>query len=564
MLTAIPANWDWKNPDYAVIFRDRIRRLEWLRAQGSGVIEDLKAYYRDDNYADFISDWGVTFDPRLADRGLPTLIPFLIFPKQREWIAFVLRKWREHRRGISEKSRDWGLSYGAVALSCSMCALNNGMQIGFGSRKAEYVDSSKDPKSLFWKARLFMEHLPQEFAGGYVPWRDSTHMRMWFPDTQSVMTGEAGDQIGRGDRSSMHFVDEAAYLERPELVEHSLSQTTNCRIDMSSVNGMNNPFAKNRHEGKIEVFVCDWRDDPRKDDAWYAKQCDELDPVTVAQEIDRDYLASVEGVVIPGVWARALVDAHKVLGIADAGQRHATLDVADEGRDKNAFCGTQGVEIDYLEERSGKGSDIFETVEWAFLMCDAQGARMLRYDADGLGAGVRGDARVINARRQGQGLHAIRIEPYRGSEAVFDPEGIVEGTMATGDGKGRMNKDYFLNRKAQNWWSFRRRAQKTYRWIVEGIRCDPSEIVSIAKAKVPLWSKAVTELSQATFKINEVGKIVINKTPQGMKSPNLADAIVQRFAVNEGLPLEVPVELLQRIKSIGTLRGRRGGRRWRR
>jgi phage terminase large subunit len=60
------------------------------------------------------------------------------------------------------------------------------------------------------------------------------------------------------------LVDEAAHLERPELIEASLSQTTNCRIDMSSVRGMANPFAAKRWAGKVEVFIFDWREDPRR------------------------------------------------------------------------------------------------------------------------------------------------------------------------------------------------------------------------------------------------------------------------------------------------------------
>ena len=32
---------------------------------------------------------------------------------------------------------------------------------------------------------------------------------------------------------------------------------------------MSNPFARKRHEGKVDVFIFDWHDDPRKDEAWY-------------------------------------------------------------------------------------------------------------------------------------------------------------------------------------------------------------------------------------------------------------------------------------------------------
>ena len=65
------------------------------------------------------------------------------------------------------------------------------------------------------------------------------------PIRAPLSKGEAGDNIGRGDRTTLYLVDEAAFLQRPLLIDAALSQTTRCRIDLSSVNGMTNPFAQN-------------------------------------------------------------------------------------------------------------------------------------------------------------------------------------------------------------------------------------------------------------------------------------------------------------------------------
>ena len=531
---------DWKNPAYGDVFLERLDALARLRAN-PGSMPALRAYYRE-NPADFISDWGVTFDPRNAELERPTLIPFVLFPKQREWVEWVLKHWTSQTPGLCEKSRDMGISWLATSLACTLCLFREGVAIGFGSRKEEYVDKIGTMKPLLPKARMFMENLPEEFRGGWVPWRDAPFMRVNFPDTGSLIMGEAGDQIGRGDRASIYFVDESAYLERPDLVEHSLSQTTNCRIDMSSVNGMNNPFAKKRHGGKVDVFVFDWRDDPRKDEAWYAKQVEDLDPVTVAQEIDRDYSASVHGIVIPGAWVRACIDACEKIGIKPTGARQLALDVADEGIDKNALVGTTGIEIDYLDEWSGKGGDIFETVTHAFSVCDVEGYGGFRYDSDGLGAGVRGDARVINESRKKARVRQIVAEAFRGSDGVLDPDGLVYPD-ARDKGNARKNKDYFLNRKAQGWWSLRTRAYKTYRWVVGGVSCHPDEIVSIS-SKAPLYQKLVTELSQPTYRTNEAGKIIVNKMPEGMKSPNLGDGAMMRLASAGRVRVVVSAEAL--------------------
>lgn len=522
-----PHAFDFRAPDYVSVFRWRVERLGILRSNPA-LLPALKAYYRD-NPADFIEDWGCTFDPRNVERGLPSSIPFMLFPKQREWIDWTIARWKAQEPGIVEKTRDMGMSWLSVALAASLCLFHHGMVVGFGSRKEEYVDKIGSPKSLFWKARMFLDYLPPEFLGGWTMDKHAPHMRINFPGTGSFIAGESGDGIGRGDRTSLYFVDEAAFLERPQLVEASLSQTTNCRIDISTPNGSANPFAVKRRSGKFKVFTFHWRDDPRKDDAWYAKQVAELDPVTVAQEIDIDYSASVEGVVIPSAWVQAAVDADIKLGIAPSGERAAALDVADEGRDQNALCAAHGFRVERVEEWSGKGSDIFGTVQRAFAICDELGARRLRFDADGLGAGVRGDARIVNEQRQAASRPQIEVEPFRGSDAVVNPDAPVDPNDKD---KTRINKDFFANRKAQAWWSLRTRFQATYRAVVGGMLYDPDAIISIAKGCGNL-DRLCQELSQPTYSINGTGKIVIDKSPDGAKSPNLADSVMIRFAPAE-------------------------------
>lgn len=562
---------DWRNPDYAAIGRERLFTLRRLR-DNPGSVDAMKAHYRA-HPADFISDWGVTFDPRNAELERPTVVPFILFPRQREWIDWVVGRWRSQSPGLCEKSRDMGISWLATATACTLCLFNEGLSIGFGSRVVDLVDKIGTMKPLLPKARMFMEHLPEEFRGGWLPWRDAPYMRLNFPETGSLIMGEGGDQIGRGDRASIYFVDEAAYLERAELVEHSLSQTTNCRIDMSSVRH-NTVFARKAREGKVDKFVFDWRDDPRKDEFWYralelpSNQFIErpdgtkvngkgLDPVTIAQEVDRDYTASVEGVLIPSPWVRSAVGALRKLGIAKTGARTLSLDVADEGRDFNGLAGRTGVEIDYLNQWTGKGGDIFRTTEQAFGICDELGVRRLRYDADGLGAGVRGDARVINERRAASGRKAVAVEGYRGSAGVYKPEAIVEGTLGRDSDKGRTNEDYFANRKAQSWWKIRRAFQRTHRWVTDGIRCSPDEIISIDEKLPPsLLHKLTDELSQPTYSENTAGKILVDKTPDNLPSPNLADAVVIDYADNEPPPMEISSSLLAQVRASGRRRAR--------
>ncbi len=513
---------DFKQPDYTAELTRRLELLRKIRAEPEHV-EALKAYYRHHPWQ-FVADWGVTYDPRNIERGLPAIFPVVPFPKQIELMQRILGWWHAGEDGLVPKSRDVGASWVAVALSCTLCLLHNGMAVGFGSRKEEYVDRLDSPKSLFYKARVFLDHLPVEFRGGWRRDKHGAYMRLTFPGTGSVMTGEAGDNIGRGDRTAIYFVDESAHLERPQRAEESLSATTNCRIDMSSVNGPATPFSvKRRTWPEHRVFTFGWWDDPRKDAEWRRKLEATKDPSVIAQEYDLDENASVTGVVIQPTWARAAVGAHIKLGIEVAGERFGGLDVADEGPDKNAMAARYGILLNYLEAWSGAGSDIYDTTERALGIADMLGLAAFAYDGDGLGAGVRGDARKI---KEATGSR-VEVEKFQGSGSVIDPDAKIpqfDGDESR-DPLERTNKDYFANRKAQGWWDLRLRFMRTYRAVALGHKIeDPSLLISI-DPNLPNLEALLIELSQATYTKNKAGQLLINKMPEGARSPNLADAV---------------------------------------
>ena len=512
-------SFDWKNPNYTDVWRQRAVLLSKINAD-PGLVPQLKAYYRE-HIDQFIDDWGMTEDPRNLERRLPVVMPFKLFPRQREWVQWVVESWRLSESGLSDKSRDMGLSWLAVSVAVSLCVLFDDVSIGFGSRKEEYVDKLGDPKSLFHKGRRFAINLPKQFRAGFTL-QTAPHMRLMFPETRSVITGEAGDAIGRGDRKAIYFVDEAAHLERPLLIDASLAATTNCRIDLSSVNGMGNPFAEKRFKwaGTRKVFTFHWRDDPRKDDAWYEKQKANLDPVVVAQEVDLAYNASVEGIVIPAEWVQASIDLHIKLGIKPTGLRVGALDVADEGKDRNAFAVRHGVLLEHVESWKGEGSDLYATTERAFKLCDDRDLVGFDYDGDGLGAGVRGDARKINEARAAKRDRQLKVNQFRGSAAVDKPLAIVKGTQRT-------NEDYFANLKAQSWFALRDRFRASWR-ASKGLDYDPADIICIDSA-IPERVRLVAELSQPTFDLSKSGKVLIDKQPDGVPSPNLADSVMIAF-----------------------------------
>ncbi len=335
-----PESLNWKAPDYDAVFAARLESFMRLREE-PGMVAPLKAHYRDNPVA-FISDLGMTFDPRNAEIGLPTTIPFVLFPRQEAFILWLLARWKGREDGLVEKSRDMGVSWLCVAFAVWMWLFYPGTVIGFGSRKEEYVDNIGDPKSIFWKVRQFINLLPIEFrAAGWDERKHAPFMRVINPENDATIVGEAGDNIGRGNRTSIYFKDESAFYEHADAIEAALSQTSNVKIDVSTPNGAGNAFYRKRHGGKIPVFVFDWKDDPRKDKDWYRRQVEKLDPVIVAQEIDRDYESSVSDAWIPGelvvaAQARGPSEVHPIGGL------RVGIDVARFGDDKSVITFRRG------------------------------------------------------------------------------------------------------------------------------------------------------------------------------------------------------------------------------
>lgn len=355
------ATAEW-NPDYDAEYTQRAGRLARIRQEPS-ILPGLKEYYKD-HPVEFITQWGMTFDPRNAEIGLPTTVPFLLFPKQAEYITWLRDRWLAREDGLAEKSRDMGVSWLCVAFAVWMWLFHEGTVIGFGSRKEEYVDDLNDPKSLFWKARQFVNLLPAEFRpAGWDAKRHAPFMTIKNPENGSAIVGESGDNIGRGNRTSIYFKDESAFYERAESIDAALSQTSNCKIDVSTPNGNGNPFYRKRHSGKVKIFTFHWRDDPRKGPEWYAKQQNDLDPVVLAQEVDIDYNASTSDSWISG----ALVEAAQRLGPADVvanGPWIIGVDAAHMGDDEHVIHSRRGLlNLDQITRKQIDGPVLAATVE---------------------------------------------------------------------------------------------------------------------------------------------------------------------------------------------------------
>ena len=519
---------DWKNPSYETVLADRRRRLARLRADPS-MLPVLRELYRRDP-ALWVEHWCTTFDPRNPERGLPSFTPFVLMPFQERWLNFILENWRCGRYNLTEKAREQGLSWLAVCFAVWLCTHYDGVRVGFGSYKAELVDELGNPGSLLEKMRILLRTLPREMRGGWVEEQHSKRNQIDFPVTRSACNGQTGDNIGRGDRTSIYFVDEAAHIERPLAVDASLSATTNCRCDISSVKGFANPFAAKVHEGKLPVFRASYLDDLRKGPEWKAKMIAQYGETIFGQEFGADYMAGVDGQCIPSKWLPSCVDAHKKLKLRATGNSRAGLDIATTGQDLNALAIRRGVVLQRVNV--WKEPLVKQSAARALRECAALECTELYFDGIGAGYSV-GEFMDGMTQETRQDMHA---QPFIASEAPENPtQAFPGGTI--------LNENLLANKKAQGAWNLRRLVENTYRAINGDTTIDPDEIFSIDSETVEDIPALLAELSQPTYSVNTAGKIVCDKAPDGARSPNRFDATMIAFFPHQG-PLAISDEVL--------------------
>lgn len=522
-------------PNYTSVFAWRQQQVLALKDKPRLVAGALEYYRTRPN--EFITHFCDTFDPRNAMIELPARLPFVLFERQGQLNDFLLECLREEANGLIDKSRDTGVTWDCAAFSVWLWRFWPGSSIGWGSRKEQLVDKIGDPDSIFEKMRIIIRGLPRFFwPRGFDPNLHMTYMRIINPENDATITGESGDNIGRGGRKLIFFKDESAHYERPESIEAALADNTRVQIDISTPNGVGTVFDRKRNSGvewhpgrKIEkgatrVFVLDWRDHPAKTQEWYdtrekaAKGSGLLH--LFRQEVDRDAAASLSGVIIKPEWVRAAVDAHIELNFGDAGMWSAGFDPYDEGGDQHALAFRKGVVLHYAEEW-GEG-DTGEATRKVIGETLGRTPVTIQYDCIGIGAGVKSEANRLQKDKKLP--NGVTFAPWDAGGSVIKPKERV----IPGDHNAPLNEDFYKNVKAQGWWSLARRFERTYRAKTEGIKYPPTELISLS-SKIPRLEQLKRELSQPTMDKSGDLRLLVDKKPEGAKSPNMADAIMMCF-----------------------------------
>ncbi|MDB5177527.1 MAG: TerL protein [Candidatus Saccharibacteria bacterium] len=513
----------------------------------------MKQYYKS-HPVQFISRWVDTFDPRnAADRTKMTYMPMVLFQRQIDLVQFLWDCLSGEKGGLIEKSRDMGATWVSCGFSIWLLLFMDGASVGWGSRKEILVDRMGDIDSIFEKLRVILRRLPPQFLPEGWDWnKHSNSMRITNVQNGASITGEAGDAIGRGGRKLIYFKDESAHYEHPESIQSALDDNTRVQIDISSVNGLGNVFHRKAEaaylwepgctipDARTAKFVMDWREHPLKDAKWYAqrkkKATDEGMLVKFYQEVDRNYASSVEGIIIKPEWVDACIDAHLKLGFDDTGKHVAALDVADGGRDRNAWAHRKGVILKKLKAWDGVDTNL--TTQEAYDLAQLIKPVEINYDCIGIGAGVKGDSNRMVREAADDPVIASRVKgvsfvDWNASARPQNPDDhMIRKEDGTPDTESPLNKDYYQNMKAQGWKQLALRAERTYNAVVNGKAHYVEDLLSFDSASIGPEYIAILrkELSQPTMGVT-TGRslLIVNKLGEGVRSPNVGDVVMMVY-----------------------------------
>lgn len=486
----------------------------------------------------WFNSWVWTYNPKNVGTKTPAFLPMDLFPRQEELVAWFYERMAMKNDGLLEKSRDIGFTWVAGGVALHGWLFIPGFKATFGSRKAEYVDRIGDPDSIFEKIRMIRRSLPQWMLPmGFSDSQHDRYMLLENPHTNAIIRGESGDDMGRGGRSSIYLIDEAAFIERAEKVEAATSANTDVRIWGSSVNGNGNFFARKRFGGSLseqQIFRFHYTDDPRKDAEWAKKEKARLEPHVWASEYDIDYSASVEGICIPGKWVDAAKKLAQLVRVEPDIRGIVGGDVGAGGKGKSVAVARYGAVV--LPPRSwGHGdtidtaSDLIKYAEESALKdrrADKRQCKIttLYYDSVGVGKGVQ-DAMK---RKNTPGMNKMGVNV-----------GIAPSDRMWPDGEDSKHK--FGNLKAEAWWIGRERFKCSYEKLLfiegkeGGVDHPVDDCIFLPSDKEGAdCTILAAQISMVKWHRDEKGKIMIQSKDSlrkdGIASPDHADALMLTFA----------------------------------
>lgn len=222
-------------------------------------------------------------------------IPFHLYPFQEE----TLQDFQENDRMVILKSRQLGISTLTAGFSLWTILFHNDKNI-----LVVAIDQNTS-KNLVTKVHVMFNNLPSWLK---LKAEESNKLSIRLSNGSQIKAIASTGTSGRSEALSLVIIDEAAFVEDAEDLWASLQQTLSTGgkgIILSTPNGTGNFFHKiwtKAESGETKGWKTKrlpWQVHPERDQAWRARQDEELGVRLAAQECDTDFSTSGNTVISP-------------------------------------------------------------------------------------------------------------------------------------------------------------------------------------------------------------------------------------------------------------------------
>jgi hypothetical protein len=359
----------------------------------------------------WINSFVYTYNPRKT----PSVVPFITYPYEDKLILELVARIRDQKDYLIDKSRDMGVTWCVIAVLTWFWQFGGeGFDFLVGSRKEQYIDVVGNMDTLIEKMRFILRNQPKWMLPEGFDWKaHSNYMKIINPVSKATVTGEAtNNNFSRGGRRRAIFFDEFAFWEVDEAAWRASADSTNCRIVVSTPNGLSNQFAKLRFSNSIDYTSLHWKLHPEKDQAWYENECRRRnnDSVEIARELDINYEGSESGILFrweelrSGVSNQPLMTMDRVV---------VAIDPAGEGDDEAViYVGNNG---NIVERKFFKKSSAEVLAAECVMLIRKYKAQVMIGDAIG------NDVLAVVSTLLGDSRNRVKIVAVKNSEKASDP-----------------------------------------------------------------------------------------------------------------------------------------------
>ena len=233
------------------------------------------------------------YDPQPDEAGLNDR-PMKLWPFQRDYLAWLERRYQSQGDGLVEKSRDMWATWGILAWLLHHWLFDTGFTALVASHNEIKTDNGLID-SLFGRLEYMVNRLPAWLK----PPVDRAFCRLVNQKNGNTISGAAPtQQFARQGRYSVIVLDEMAAWGWQDAAETATADASKVRFFLSTPQGAN-AFKRLRFSGRIPVLTLHWRQHPLKTTTWYEAEKARRTPENIASELDISYDKSVQGRVYP-------------------------------------------------------------------------------------------------------------------------------------------------------------------------------------------------------------------------------------------------------------------------